>query len=447
MKNVDNAISKIKSKGTPNFSKTAPIIEWQGKDTGELVTLEVEKIDESCVNSDEYTSELTTEDSLMHLFKSYYYDSTAGYYYLNDKVSIDPTTIDFSENQKYYYMWEGYGVGTDNKIVNSITGFGTTLYEVVGANKEKGQISLGSPARNYSTNKYILKLKKMISQIKESDKSDKGLYEANDDYGTSYYYRGNISNNNVYFAGYYWQITRINGDGSVRLLLKGKNATDYMSISNILFYNQKLNSPIDLEYMHGSDLSTSENALKNEVDSGVKASLDNWYKNNIVGKNLSEYIADNGFCNDRSLSSGDGFSIDKETIYSDYTRLNNSTPTLNCPNIERDLFTTSLSNIGNKALTYPIGLLTSDELIMSGYDHSSNNPLVFTNFNHQNYYTMTPALYSNYSIIIINYGVDYLTPSSLIFNSNVRPVINLKADVEITGGIGTVNDPFVVKTT
>ena len=28
----------------------------------------------------------------------------------------------------------------------------------------------------------------------------------------------------------------------------------------------------------------------------------------------------------------------------------------------------------------------------------------------------------------------------------VRPVINLKPDVEISGGIGTINDPYIVKT-
>lgn len=28
---------------------------------------------------------------------------------------------------------------------------------------------------------------------------------------------------------------------------------------------------------------------------------------------------------------------------------------------------------------------------------------------------------------------------------DVRPVINLKADVKISGGIGTINDPYVVE--
>ena len=63
--------------------------------------------------------------------------------------------------------------------------------------------------------------------ISENDISDKGLYIAKDDYGDTYYYRGKVSNNNVYFAGYYWQIVRINGDSSIRLIYNGqeKNAS------------------------------------------------------------------------------------------------------------------------------------------------------------------------------------------------------------------------------
>ncbi len=41
------------------------------------------------------------------------------------------------------------------------------------------------------------------------------LCSATDNYGTSYYYRGNVSNNYVYFANIYWRIVRINGDGSI----------------------------------------------------------------------------------------------------------------------------------------------------------------------------------------------------------------------------------------
>ena len=42
------------------------------------------------------------------------------------------------------------------------------------------------------------------------------LFTAEDDYGTSYIFAGDIDNNWVSFVGYYWRIIRINGDGSIR---------------------------------------------------------------------------------------------------------------------------------------------------------------------------------------------------------------------------------------
>ena len=49
------------------------------------------------------------------------------------------------------------------------------------------------------------------------------LCSASDNYGMSYYYRGNVVDNYVSFAGYYWRILRINGDGSLRLIYDGTN--------------------------------------------------------------------------------------------------------------------------------------------------------------------------------------------------------------------------------
>ena len=47
------------------------------------------------------------------------------------------------------------------------------------------------------------------------------LCSAPDDYGTSYYFRGTPENNYVKFAGFYWRILRINGDGSIRMIYSG----------------------------------------------------------------------------------------------------------------------------------------------------------------------------------------------------------------------------------
>lgn len=50
------------------------------------------------------------------------------------------------------------------------------------------------------------------------------LCKTKDDYGDSYYYRGNVTNNYVLFAGKYWRIIRYNGDGSVRVIYDGISA-------------------------------------------------------------------------------------------------------------------------------------------------------------------------------------------------------------------------------
>ena len=58
---------------------------------------------------------------------------------------------------------------------------------------------------------------------------------------------------------------------------------------------------------------------------------------------------------------------------------------------------------------------------------------------------MTPSYYIDQDDgIIIFYYPGRAVSSSLRFASGIRPVISLKADVEITGGIGTANDPFVI---
>ena len=50
------------------------------------------------------------------------------------------------------------------------------------------------------------------------------LCSMKDAYGTSYYYRGNVTNNYVKFADKYWRIVRINGDGTVRVIYDGTSA-------------------------------------------------------------------------------------------------------------------------------------------------------------------------------------------------------------------------------
>ena len=185
------------------------------------------------------------------------------------------------------------------------------MYQIVSATSNDGT-STGTGGTSIKTKVYQMTAYAYTQSEQESDKSDRGLYMMEVQDGKSYYYRGSATINYVYFAGYYWRIIRQNGNGSVRLLFAGTSASavgDSLQIGTNAF-NATRNNPGYVGYMYGSTFNTSyEQTHANENNSSIKTVLDNWYKTNIVDKNLEQYIADSGFCNDRSIySGGDGVS-------------------------------------------------------------------------------------------------------------------------------------------
>lgn len=279
--------------------------------------------------------------------------------------------------------------------------------------------------------------------------------ETNDDYGTTYYYRGVGANNNVYFANLYWQIIRINGDGSVRLLYNGteKNAEGENKTIGKSQYNSIYDKPANAGYMYGSNLDTFENGIKNEVNSTIKVKVDKWYEDNLKNTLFEEYLTDAGFCNDRTLYSGNGLD---SAMFNGLNRLiNNKNPTLICPNKNNDLFTTSKSTIGNKSLTYPIGLMTADESLFAGsVDRVTLNKNSYL-YSGDWYWVMTPMDYkyrSNnkaYSARTYSIGLNGTDGNenlgTLVSSSyNVRPVINIKDNI-LNKGDGSVNNPFRIE--
>ena len=76
------------------------------------------------------------------------------------------------------------------------------------------------------------------------------------------------------------------------------------------------------------------------------------------------------------------------------------------------------------------------------------NTLAYT-FLNLKYWTMSPSTYSEYvtaAKVYTQYIPGYVNGGNDVTNENyVRPVINLKSNVEITGGIGTINDPYIIK--
>ena len=288
-----------------------------------------------------------------------------------------------------------------------------------------------------------------------------GVYAAEDDLGTSYYFRGNVDNNYVYFAKNWWQIIRINGDGTIRMIYTSNpndsSANQYISFSA---YNSSYNDNAYVGYMYGSAGSSTYNATHtNTNNSTIKGVIDTWYQNNL--SSYSQYIADAIYCNDREVVqinnvggqtfTGNGAGTNESAYASLKRNFIDHNPTLKCTN-NNDKFTVS-NTLGNGALTNPIGLPTTDEIVMSGanaYDLNTSSTITNDSYylypkgSNYRYWTMTPSV-STGGVARVGIVGDDGVGGDGVDNDNdaVRPVISLKSDA-ISGGAGTVGNPFYV---
>ena len=275
-----------------------------------------------------------------------------------------------------------------------------------------------------------------FSQTSEESNTN-GIYMTTDtDSGKPvYYYRGNVDNHAV-FANFCWRIVRTTETGGVKLIYDGvpsngqcNNTGDATIIGNFAF-NSTNNDVKYVGYMYGSSIDDTTNTN----DSTIKTAIDNWYKNNMTG--YISQLEDTVFCNDRSYTTS-GSTLH----FGSFTRLiTNKTPTLKCQNT-RDKFTVNTSN-GNGALTYSIGLITSDEMAFAGAAVKANSTFYLYNGNHQ--WSFSPYDYGSASAagILISSGIlsGYYVHGSV----GVRPSVSLKAETVITSGTGTATNPFVI---
>ena len=183
-------------------------------------------------------------------------------------------------------------------------------------------------------------------------------------------------------------------------------------------------------------------AQTNNTNSAIKTTIDNWYKNNLTA--YTSKLADETFCNDRSISSGTGYKTDSTTFYGSYNRnVDRRAPSLKCAQAN-DKF--KVSNASAK-LEYSISLITVDELAMAGGVLSISNNNYYL-YNGKQFWTMSPSLLdSNYTHAVVwSIGVSGNLDWNRVSNFfGVRPVINLKSDVKISSGDGTSIAPYVIK--
>ena len=130
------------------------------------------------------------------------------------------------------------------------------------------------------------------------------LCSAPDNYGTSYYYRGNVQNNYVEFAGFYWRIVRVNGDGSIRLVYDGTSAHENSESSDDKVvgtskFNDEYYDNAHVGYMYGTPCSlTYAETHANINDSTIKKYIDTWYEDKIKDTTNEQYLPSTCFSSD-----------------------------------------------------------------------------------------------------------------------------------------------------
>ena len=291
-----------------------------------------------------------------------------------------------------------------------------------------------------------------------------------DDYGTSYYYRGAVENNYVSFAGMCWRIVRVDGNNNTKLVLYNANGPDCMSEGNTnafavisgtntkTEYNSSQSTRYynaGIGYMYGdANASSYELVHSNDSSSTIKEKLDTWYTS-VFNNNQRGVLADVVWCNDKSLYSGNGI-YNAATQYGGYGRLNtatNANPTLKCPDINYSpLINSNLSRmsvsytIGNGKLTSKIGLLTADEVAFAGGVVGTNNSNYYLVKNTGNSYwwTMTPASYSSGNYGNVYAASQVLSLSSVTNYYNMRPSISINANAVASDGEGTADNPYII---
>ncbi len=264
--------------------------------------------------------------------------------------------------------------------------------------------------------------------------TEEGVYKVSDGMygGYSYYWRGAVTNNYVKFGGFCWRIIRINGDGSMRLIYDGTtcHANGTSTTESIIKTDIGYNIKGDRSNHVGWTYTGTSQRTTGGTSSDAKTQLESWYNSNLAS--YVERIASGKYCNDRNVGAGYTWTINGNTFYyTGYKRLyTDYAPTLSCPS--------------GDVYTLKVGLITADEVEFAGGKNANNTSYYLCN--RQNYWTMSPYYWNEYSAYVFQVRYDgNLTNNPVSSAFGLRPVINLKADTLFaTGGNGTQSNPYVV---
>ena len=327
------------------------------------------------------------------------------------------------------------------------------------------------------------------------------LASTEDDYGTSYYFRGAVKNNYVEYANMCWRIVRVTGDGSIKLVLynyNGLTSTNNTPSSSTPCnvtgdnyalaryegdtYTSKFNSTstdnayVGFKYGTASASSYAD-AHANTNPSTILTNLNKWYTN-VLSKQANfndNQLADTIWCNDKSIVTDTTFNPGSWTLgtnygygtnrnyYSAAKRLVQASswsaggtgPSLICPNDndggKLSKFTVSDTTNGNGALSgySKIGLLTADEIAFAGGAYGTSNSTYYIkgNTNFSSWWALSPRVFSGNVAYVWGVSGDGSTLGYGYVDNNdfgVRPSLSLQSGVKISSGVGSATNPYKI---
>ena len=303
-----------------------------------------------------------------------------------------------------------------------------------------------------------------------STASEALLASTEDDYGTSYYFRGAVTNNYVEFANKCWRIVRVGGDGSVKLILHNDNPTGaanpcdaannsasaafahYNGSTYTSRFNENYDDNAYIGFKYGTPGSSKyETTHANTNKSTILTNLETWYTNNL--KTYESVIDDTVWCNDKTnvtdttynpwnMSNVNGLGYGTNTTYYGATQRlvskSNSAggtgPSLKCNG--------ELSKIASK-----VGLITADELAYAGYAWNIGNTTTYLQENATDTYwwSLSPGIFVGSSAGVWRVGGSNggLNRSDVDYTGGLRPSISLKSTTSVTGE-GTSSSPYII---
>ena len=227
----------------------------------------------------------------------------------------------------------------------------------------------------------------------------------------TYYYRGQVDNNIIY-ANRCWQIMGTTTDGAVKFIYNG-----FPSESETC-ENMDNDSAALLNISYGAANNGSY------VESNAKAKLEAWFADNL--KDYADDLADVIYCNDTNHADA------HKRITED------GKPTFICAE-EHQL------TVENGKLTYPIAMMSADELLFSGAGYGAAPS------DGEGYYADTGKFQTltqqSANKMFYNNSLHFLNRSSgTNYSANIRPVVAIASDsAYILGGSGTKLDPYRLK--